>query len=522
MPFYTKNKLNPSVMESVSSKSADNNNTAPDTSSFGSLDNAAALRQKAESSAEKSNGAFTADDAKYGMAVELANSRLGQYDDVDDNKRKEMIDSIYENELGASTSGRDYRGENIATDIIGGMKDGINGFNTAIGNGLDFAFDNTIGNLFSLFGNDDVKNMWTGEDLAMIPDVIEDLALAAIPGVGVPLVIGKNAIQQSDNIAEALSGIDNVTRQGLTGDQRVGKATTAALTTGLSALPGIGKIPAKAKYLESASGPVEEGLRRGVLLDGTFPKRLERAKDAFKSAAKKADNADELKEAVKKASKEYDAQYKKIGDLKKAGEEVTEADKDLLKSLQMEDLDARLAYGKARSNPLKAVKDFSDIMLSDNLHSQIKSAAKEVPLENLYKRGPLRGKEKISSLGKGMMPEAAKATAVNNAVAIPVVTASTMGEYGGNPLEALGTASDMAAADPWGFGLAALAPFPKAKKLGKRVYTPLGKVKSGTLPAAMARGSAIGNWTEGQGENYVNKDYAMNEEELLRALSVGR
>lgn len=517
MAFYVPGEMKSDKAVNFTKKQGGNNNV-PDLNSFGSLNSSEELKKKAEKAAADSNGAFSADDAKYGMAVELANSRLGGFDNVDDAKRKEMIDSIYENELGAETSGHDYRGENIATDIIGTMKDGINGFNRTIGDGMDFVFDNTIGNIAGLFGmGDDVKNAFNGEDLSIIPDAIEDIAIGAIPFAGIPLVVAKNAIQQSDNIAEALSGVDNVTRQSLDPSQQLGKGTTAALTTGLSALPGVGKVAAKSKYLEGATDTVDKALREGVIWEGSFPKRLERAKDSFTKNIKKADDADSLKESMKQASKKYDDMVSEVDNLKLNGKNVPEETMDELKALRVADIEARRDYGLAKRHPVKAVTSSINSLLDDGLHAQLSKEAAKTPYEKLYKRGPLKGMEKISSKTNGFIPQMTKDWGLNMATAIPVATASAMGEYGGSPIDALANAvsnNDMGTT-----GLLMTLPMPGTKKISKKSYSPGGRTKS-SMPMAFARGAAIGNWGEEEAENYVNKDYALDEAGILKALKV--
>ena len=111
---------------------------------------------------------------------------------------------------------------------------------------MDNAADFVIGGIADWFGaGDDFRNLFNGEDLAVIPDMLEDVALGALGPVGIAAAVGKNAAQRTDQIVEALSGRDSVTGEKIGLDRRIGKGGEALLGTALSALPGVGKLASK-------------------------------------------------------------------------------------------------------------------------------------------------------------------------------------------------------------------------------------------------------------------------------------
>lgn len=213
------------------------------------------------------------DEAKYAAAVEQARNSFGG-ENASRGAFKDAIDRYFA-ENGGSKTGREMRGENAWTDLIQGINDVNRGINTGIGTGMDFVFDNTVGNLAGLFGGEeagkDVKNWFSGEDLALIPDIASDVLLTA-SGWGIPLVVTKEAARNADDFYGAFTGRDAVTREILTPEQRAARGTLATLGTGLSILPGIGKARSIAKM---ASGKeAKSGLE-------TAMNRLSKAQENF-------------------------------------------------------------------------------------------------------------------------------------------------------------------------------------------------------------------------------------------------
>ena len=163
------------------------------------------------------------DEAKYQAAVEKAREEIGDKD-VSRDEFKRIIDKYFK-ELGASKTGREMRGENGWTDFVGGVNNVINGVNTTVGNAVDFAWDNTVGNVGGLISKDlgnDIKNMATGKDLALVPDIASDVALT-VAGL-TPVVVAKEAFRNADNFKEAATGKDSVTLEDLGDEQRFAKA----------------------------------------------------------------------------------------------------------------------------------------------------------------------------------------------------------------------------------------------------------------------------------------------------------
>ena len=231
---------------------------------------------------------------KYAAAVELAKQALSDKDDVDDKLFKDTIDQQFQAlSPDGGLTGRDMRGENLWTDLVGGAKDAIEGFNTAVGNGMDAVFDNTLGNLGNLGKSegdadyDWAKKLFNGQDLSIVPDIAEDILLTAVPYVGPALAMGKNAIQQSDNIAEGLSGYDSITGEKIDGGQQAAKIGEAALSTALSGAGGIGKANRALKAQKLGKDLAEETGVTASKLD----KAAQRAAEAMPENASIRDKA---------------------------------------------------------------------------------------------------------------------------------------------------------------------------------------------------------------------------------------
>ena len=250
------------------------------------------LVSEAERMGDKSN------DYKYQIAVEIARSRMGDDADADDDAFKSEIDSIYENELNATNTGRDQRGENPLTDAIGGVGDFFNGAADIGGDVLDWAFDNTVGNVFEFVTGDDyMKDLFDGDDAAIVADSLMDMGLSAIPGVGIGLATMKNAAQMYPTIQEAVYGIDNVTGEDLTLNQRLGAIGSTALGLGMSMIPGWGGARVSDVASDALRGAAKSGAKEaaGEVAESAVKGAV---KDAAESGAKKAASSDGFREAV--------------------------------------------------------------------------------------------------------------------------------------------------------------------------------------------------------------------------------
>ena len=215
------------------------------------FNNAGGIKERIEEMTSDGSRGYSSDDMKYAVAVKQAQDRMAGFEDVDDDRMKQEIDSAFA-ELEPSVDGRTMRGENTFTDAVGGIKSFLDDVTVGAGNGMDWVFDNTIGNLAGLVGGENLgntfKDAFDGQDLSVIPDIAADIGLAMIPGAGIPLVAAKNAIQQADNFADALSGRDSVTLENLDGGERLGRGLEALGSTALSAIPGIGQTRNMGKF----------------------------------------------------------------------------------------------------------------------------------------------------------------------------------------------------------------------------------------------------------------------------------
>lgn len=215
------------------------------------------------------------DGHKYQVAVERARQIAG--DDVSDSEMRDLIDSEFA-KLDPSATGEQMRGEdNVGAFAIGGINDAINGLTDMIGDGVDGLWDFAAGGLAGAVGDglgaiagqegwgdaarEYVDNI-VGDGGIIDPDSIAnmaiDIGLSAIPGVGVPLVVGKSLVQNADNIREAASGRDSMTGEELDAGARVANGLAALANVGLSAMPGMGQARNMTKAAQVTSGSIDD------------------------------------------------------------------------------------------------------------------------------------------------------------------------------------------------------------------------------------------------------------------------
>lgn len=202
------------------------------------------------------------DDVKYKVAVEAARNNLADKENVSDDELKAEIDKqlkIY----GASKSGDELRGENGFTKTLDFGRNLINDAMLGLGNGADWLFNNTIGNLVGAVGGEEagnsVKEFMNGEDLQGAIDIGIDIGLAALGPAGWAAMIGKNAIQQSDNIMQGFNGCkDRITREDIGGDRAALSLLEGIGGTALAAVPVLGKIRNVGKLAKAAEGAAPE------------------------------------------------------------------------------------------------------------------------------------------------------------------------------------------------------------------------------------------------------------------------
>ena len=242
------------------SKSGYRSQEAVDTSSIAKRDGVEDDGFDYEAAARKAEESDNSDGYKYQVAVERAQQLAG--DDVSDEEMRKLVDNEFA-KLSPTATGAQMRGEdNVGAQLVGGFNQALDGVTGLIGDGINGIWDYGVGGLAGglaglaglVSGNADED--WgqkafdavgsvvgdggyiDGRDIA---DIGLDIALGSIPGVGVPLVVGKNLAQNADNIREAATGYDSITGEELSDDARWANGLAAAANVGLSALPGIGR-----------------------------------------------------------------------------------------------------------------------------------------------------------------------------------------------------------------------------------------------------------------------------------------
>ena len=214
-----------------------------------------------ESAIEKAESTDNPDGYKYQMAVQLAQNMAGP--EIDDDDMRDLVDSEFA-KLNPTATGAQMRGEdNVGAQIMGGFNEAKDTVSDAVGSGIDMLWDGIVGTGAGLLGGlvgaftgdentgEDWNNAVSGLigdeegaifDTRTLGDIATGIAVSAIPGIGVPLSAGLAIADNSDNIREAATGRDSITRELLDGDERWTKAGSAVLDTALAAAPGVGKL----------------------------------------------------------------------------------------------------------------------------------------------------------------------------------------------------------------------------------------------------------------------------------------
>lgn len=243
------------------SRSSGNRSQGPvDTSSVAKRDGVEDDGFDYDAAASKAEESDNSDGYKYQVAVERAQQIAG--DDVSDEEMRRLVDNEFA-KLSPTATGEQMRGEdNVGAQLVGGFNQALDGVTGLIGDGINGLWDYGVGGIAYglgglaglLSGNADedwgkkafdAVGSVVGEDGYVdgqdIANIGLDIALGAIPGVGVPLIVGKNLAQNADNIREAATGYDSITGEELSDDARWANGLAAVANVGLSALPGIGR-----------------------------------------------------------------------------------------------------------------------------------------------------------------------------------------------------------------------------------------------------------------------------------------
>lgn len=414
-----------------------------------------------------------ADEVKYKMAVEAARNNLKDQEGATDRELKTEIDNELK-KLGASKSGADLRGETAFSQALDMGRGFIDDATLAGGNLLDLVFDNTVGNAATFFLGEDtgneVRNFMNGEDLQGVVDVGTDIALSALGPAGWGLMLGKNAIQQSGNIMDALSDRDRVTLEEVDATERGANLLEGVGGIALSAVPVLGKA-----------------------------KNLAKAGDLAKTAAKSATQGPFLKEAGPKG---FDAMIKP---------NVDDAMRTIRKPFRSPDVDDFIAIRTQSKPKLKLPKHAKN---ADNAPKHAKESA-SVPK---HAKEPLSIKDKIASkMPNNKMTDLAKKTGRGMAATAAGGTTAAISNI--VPSVANGDADlDQLSRDEMSLPIALAG---VASMLGgKHRISPTGK-KGGIgslIPAAALAASGSSKQTDRIYEK--NKKDGMSDEEIIASLKV--
>lgn len=270
--------------------------------------------------AKTAEGTDNSDGHKYQVAVERARQIAG--DDVSESQMRDLVDAEFA-KLNPTATGEQMRGEdNLGARAVGGINDAIDNVTDLAGNGIDLLWDGIVGNAAGLLGGaaglltgnddwgsdanefvsglvgDDGNGGPTILDTDVLGDVALDLALSAIPGVGVPIMLGKSALQNANNIREAIDGRDSISGERLDEGQVATKGLATLADVALSALPGLGKARNLTKASQLASGSADDVAR---FIEKPVNATLRETFSPSNIARQTAENADEIARRIPNA-----------------------------------------------------------------------------------------------------------------------------------------------------------------------------------------------------------------------------
>lgn len=364
---------------------------------------------------------------KYATAVRIVDNQIGNEQTLGDDEYRAAIDATFD-QMNPTVTGSTMRGEDdILSGAVRTARNAIDDVNETAGYGIDWLWDNTVGNLAGAAGvagnvggsildlifNDGKGDEWdpenafnnakkmasdlvTPETGAIASDILIDLGLSAIPGVGIGLAAGKNAIQQSENIYEAISGRDDITGEEIDPLQRGAKGLLGLGSVALSAVPGIGKAKNADEIAKSGKEMVEE--YTGMLDDAD---NVLSFLDDASSAASSGSVDDVIKMATDRtddAGKEIAPLLQQISDLpEQAGKNA-----EKLSTASLDDAIAAYADGSALNTGLDVAQE------SDRLAKVIDDVASSY-------REPMQFQKEIAQSG---LEGAQKASRINTPMAV--------------------------------------------------------------------------------------------------------
>lgn len=362
---------------------------------------------------DQAKNSDTPNGATYKLAVDIAKNNLGDDNRVDQQMFKDTVDTIY-NEMwngNPKVSASQLRGEPAGANLIEMAKNVINTSNEGIGTVLDGAFDLTVGNILDWvrgiegtdpFHSDDInstKNWFSGKELSVVPDIIEDIGLSMLGPVGWGLVGGKNLIQNSTDLYEGVTGKDSVTLEDLSDVQRGAKFGSGLINSALASLPGIGGSTRLASNLvKKATGKAVDGAESvakaftnadGKVNRDAVKKAIDGVNDLTKKETKSvARNSEELKKAITETAKEQNNIVDKKGIFETLVDDIknyAKNDKEMILKntvdrfhIPTEGSKARRAAAKAEKQAAKEAKEKAkkDKTALDKAGDAVKNAGK--------------------------------------------------------------------------------------------------------------------------------------------------
>lgn len=498
---------------------------------------------------------------KYKLAVEIVDSQIGNEQTLGDDEYRQAIDATFD-QMNPTVSGAEMRDESNDpfSSAVRGARGVIDDINQAAGTGLDWLWDNTAGNLAGLVGGGvsallggdfedafedakgNVSDWVTPETGAMASDMMMDLGLAAIPGVGIPLSVAKNAIQNSENIWEGITGVDDITGEKIDPGQQIAKLATGFGGTALAALPGIGKAGNASKIGKAGRQAIDE---LGNAPDIARMLQAGNYDSAIEAAAK---GGSEISDDLANLAKEVitDRNTSRIGAMGTAtgptrGTRAQNAIDDLVSSVINIDKGARTM---SRANtPMALIDEIGSAAKSypGNFTSNMRNAGKSLKSSagNLASGHPIKAakgaRQALRNIGDAVIPTrtplnmqtslaggAAKPTAAQRIGTLGAnLASSTMprigvgvgsgllanyAENGDRALEALANGVDNPSA-AFALPLAVMAFGPGTKRMSTWLPNPSGKYGSVSIPRIAATGTGAIN-------HYSSHPFATDEGEV--------
>ena len=209
---------------------------------------------------------LSGDQDKLALAAKLVNDQIGDESTLGDTAYRNAVQATYD-DMNPSLSYVTVSGD--WGDPVRQLNDAINDVTYGMGTGLDWLWDNTVasglGTIADFTGLGDgesvkeqVADFVTPEGGSIAADMLIDLGLGLIPGIGTGLALAKGLVQNSENIYEGLTGRDDITGQRLEPGQQLAKALLGIGGTALDVIPGVGNARAAGKVAAEAAEKADD------------------------------------------------------------------------------------------------------------------------------------------------------------------------------------------------------------------------------------------------------------------------